>query len=59
MRDIVLKDQDTRTKYSNKEPRDDSVQICFITAFETNYDEFRRVFPRLNLKCFARKPISG
>lgn len=59
MRDIVLKDQDTTTKYSNKEPRDDSVKICFITAFETNYDEFRGVFPRLSLKCFARKPIAG
>lgn len=59
MRDIALKDQDTRTKYSNKEPTDDSVKICFITALETNYDEFRSVFPRLNLKCFARKPIAG
>ena len=59
MRDIVLKDQDTRTKHSNKEPTDDSLKICFITAFETNYDEFRSVLPRLNLKCFARKPIAG
>jgi hypothetical protein len=34
MWDIVLKDQDTRTKHSNKEPTDDSVKIWFITAFE-------------------------
>jgi two-component system response regulator ChvI len=37
---------------------DNRVKICFITAFEFYYDEFRRVFPKLNVRCFARKPIA-
>ena len=37
---------------------DNIVKICFITAFEFYYDEFRRVFPKLNVRCFARKPIA-
>ena len=37
---------------------DSKVKVCFITALEFYYDEFRRVFPKLNINCFARKPIS-
>ena len=37
---------------------DNRVKICFITAFEFYYDEFRRVFPKLNVRCFAKKPIA-
>jgi DNA-binding response OmpR family regulator len=37
---------------------DNRVKICFITAFEFYYDEFRRVFPKLNVRCFVRKPIT-
>lgn len=33
-------------------------KVCFITAFEAYYDEFRRVFPNMHVKCFIRKPIS-
>jgi two-component SAPR family response regulator len=34
---------------------DNTVKIFFITAFEYYHDEFRRVFPKLNVRCFARK----
>jgi two-component system, OmpR family, response regulator ChvI len=37
---------------------DNRVKVCFITAFELYYDEFRRVFPKLNVTCFVRKPIT-
>ena len=37
---------------------DNRVKICFITAFEFYYDEFRRVFPKLSVRCFVRKPIT-
>lgn len=33
-------------------------KICFITAFEMYYDEFRKVFPSLDVKCFIRKPVT-
>jgi DNA-binding response OmpR family regulator len=37
---------------------DADVKVCFLTAFEIYYDEFRRVFPKLHVRCFARKPIT-
>ncbi len=36
---------------------DDKVKVCFITAFEIYYDEFRKVFPKLRVNCFVRKPV--
>lgn len=36
---------------------DDKAKICFITAFEIYYDEFRRVFPKLKVNCFVKKPV--
>ena len=34
------------------------VKICFITAFELYFDEFQRMFPKLKVECFVRKPVS-
>ena len=36
---------------------DNKVKVCFLTAYDLSYDEFRRLFPTLNVKCFLRKPI--
>jgi len=44
--------------YKELKKIDNRVKICFITAFEFYYDEFRRVFPKLNVRCFAKKPIA-
>ena len=37
---------------------DRKVKVCFITSFEMFYDEFRRVFPKIHVNCFIRKPIT-
>ena len=37
---------------------DSKPKVCFITAFEMYYDEFRKVFPSLDVKCFITKPIT-
>jgi DNA-binding response OmpR family regulator len=44
--------------YSRLKEIDSKPKVCFITAFEVYYDEFKRVFPSLDVKCFLRKPIS-
>ena len=44
--------------YNRLQQIDHKVKICFITAFELNFDEFRRVFPKLKVECFVRKPVS-
>jgi two-component SAPR family response regulator len=37
---------------------DDKVKVCFVTAIEEYYDEFKKLFPYLEEKeCFIRKPV--
>jgi two-component system, OmpR family, response regulator ChvI len=36
---------------------DNKVKVCFLTAYDLSYDEFRQQLPTLNVKCFLRKPI--
>ena len=37
---------------------DNKLKVCFITAFEIYYDEFKRIFPKIHVDCFVRKPVS-
>jgi two-component system catabolic regulation response regulator CreB/two-component system response regulator ChvI len=32
--------------------------VCFLTAFEIYYDEFRKMFPTIDVRAFVRKPVS-
>lgn len=37
---------------------DDNAKVCFITAFEDHYDEFKKLFPHLDeFECYIRKPL--
>lgn len=37
---------------------DKKLRVCFITAFEIYFDEFKRVFPKIKVDCFVKKPVS-
>ena len=37
---------------------DSAIKVCFLTAFEIYYEEFRKMFPTIDVKAFVRKPIS-
>lgn len=37
---------------------DAKVKVCFITAFEIYFDEFKKVFPKIHVNCFIRKPVT-
>jgi CheY-like chemotaxis protein len=34
------------------------IKVCFITPFEESYNEFERLFPKLQIDCLIRKPVS-
>jgi len=38
---------------------DTQAEVWFLTAFEVYYEEFRKMFPNLDVKSFIRKPISA
>lgn len=44
--------------YREVRKRDASVRVVFLTAFEIYYDEFRKLFPTIDVKAFIRKPVS-
>jgi len=38
--------------------KDASAKICFLTAFDVYEREFKRLFPKMKVEGFLRKPIS-
>jgi two-component SAPR family response regulator len=39
---------------------DDKVKVCFLTASEMYYEEFRKeLFPALDKNCYIQKPIQN
>jgi CheY-like chemotaxis protein len=57
--DIKMPEMNGFELYKRIKQIDDNSKVCFMTAFEEYYDEFREIFPDLKDKeCFIRKPIS-
>jgi CheY-like chemotaxis protein len=51
--------QSIREKEKDKERNGgEEIKVCFITAFEEFFNEFKGLFPNLEIDCFIRKPIS-
>jgi DNA-binding response OmpR family regulator len=44
--------------YRELKKRDERVKVCFLTAFEIYYEEFRKMFPTVDVRAFIRKPVS-
>lgn len=44
--------------YRQLKKKDTGVKVCFLTAFQIYYEEFRKMFPTIDVKAFVRKPIS-
>ena len=44
--------------YRQLKKRDTGVKVCFLTAFQIYYEEFREMFPTIDVKAFIRKPVT-
>ena len=44
--------------YRQLKKKDTGVKVCFLTAFQIYYEEFRKMFPTIDVKAFIRKPVS-
>jgi DNA-binding response OmpR family regulator len=44
--------------YRELRKRDNKIRVVFLTAFEIYYDEFRKLFPTIDVRAFIRKPVS-
>jgi signal transduction histidine kinase len=54
--DIIMPQMDGFSPYEEIKNIDNKVKVCFITAFEVNYQAMRAIFPS-DLGCFIRKPV--
>ena len=59
--DIVMPEMDGFSLYEGIRKIDNKVKVCFITAFEMNYQALRAVFSAATatdyIGCFIRKPV--
>src|SRR5437899_8430752 len=59
--DILMPEMDGFGLYEEIRKIDNKVKVCFITAYEVNYQALRAVFPAAtttdDIGCFIRKPI--
>jgi two-component system, OmpR family, response regulator ChvI len=44
--------------YEELKKIDDKPKVCFITAYELYYEALKKDFPKLDVGCFMKKPIS-
>ncbi|MGI0024145.1 MAG: response regulator, partial [Nitrososphaera sp.] len=44
--------------YRELKKKDGSVRVCFLTAFEIYYEEFRKLFPSIEVRAFVTKPVT-
>jgi two-component system, OmpR family, response regulator ChvI len=43
--------------YRQLKKRDSAVKVCFLTSFQIYCEEFRMLFPKIDVKAFNRKPV--
>lgn len=56
--DIRMPKIDGFELYRELRKRDSKVKVCFLTAFEIYYEEFRKMFPNIDVRSFVRKPVA-
>jgi two-component system response regulator ChvI len=56
--DIRMPDMNGFELYEELKKIDDKPKVCFITAYELYYEALKKDFPKLDVGCFIKKPIS-
>jgi two-component system, OmpR family, response regulator ChvI len=56
--DIRMRDMNGFELYEELKKIDDKPKVCFITAYELYYEALKKDFPKLDVGCFMKKPIS-
>jgi two-component system chemotaxis response regulator CheY len=56
--DIRMPDMNGFELFRALKKKDASAKVCFLTAFDVYEREFKRLFPKMKVEGFLRKPIS-
>jgi DNA-binding response OmpR family regulator len=58
--DIKMPEMNGFELYRQIKKIDDKVKVCFLTAGEMDYEQFRKeLFPALDNNCYIQKPIEN
>ena len=58
--DIKMPNMNGFELYRQIKKKDDKVKVCFLTAGELDYEQFRKeLFPALDNNCYIQKPIEN
>src|SRR5437016_4381221 len=55
--DVLMKGLDGFALYNKIRNIDANVQVCFITASNTFYEKYKKLYPGMEKECFIQKPI--
>jgi DNA-binding response OmpR family regulator len=56
--DVLMKGIDGFKLYDEMRKIDGNVRICFMTASNTSYEEYKKLYPEIQHECFIQKPIT-
>jgi two-component SAPR family response regulator len=43
--------------YNKMRKIDENIQICFISASNTFYEKYKRLYPEIQEECYIQKPL--
>jgi DNA-binding response OmpR family regulator len=58
MIDVRMPNMNGFDLYKKIKERDNNVKICFLSASDNTYEEFKKCHPTLEEKCFIKKPVT-
>ena len=58
MLDVKMPKMNGFQLYEEIKKIDNKPKVCYITAYEINYEKLRGEFPSLEVDCFIKKPIT-
>ena len=56
--DVKMPEMNGFELYRDIRKIDYKVKVCFVTAFEISHEEFKKVFPSLEINCLVKKPFT-
>ncbi len=55
--DVLMKGLDGFELYNKMRKIDENIQICFISASNTFYEKYKRLYPEIQEECYIQKPL--
>ena len=56
--DVLMRGLNGFELYNNMRKIDENIQICFISASNTFYEKYKRLYPEIREECYIEKPHS-